>query len=190
MLVGALSHGYMLFNKISFHDDVTSLFGVGATIKSGRWGLEGAFLFNCILLNVNSSMPVINGVISLFFIAVSTCLVVKIFGVESCFYGGLIGGVMAAFPVVASTFLFMFTAPYYFCALFFAVFATYLILKKGYYLKGTFLFCFSLSLNTAWKIFYHIPLAREGRTTDVAGITIKEILARAILVYQSFFIIL
>lgn len=146
MLIGILAHGYMFFNKISFHDDVASLFGVGATINSGRWGLEGAFLFNCIFLNMNFSMPVINGLISLLFIAFSACIVVRMFGIKSRFYGCMIAGIMTVFPVVASTFMFMFTAPYYFCALFFAVLATYLTLERSHYLWGTFLICFSLSL--------------------------------------------
>ena len=237
ILTGIMAHGYMFFNKISFHDDVASLFGVGATIKSGRWALEGAFLINCIFLNVNSSMPVINGIISLIFIAGSACIIIKLFDIKSCFYAGMMGGVMAAFPVVASTFMFMFTAPYYFCALFFAIMGTYLIVKKGYYLRGAFLLCLVLSLyqpyitvsftlfilhfiferlkdvpvkenlrgiigyclsliigillwggmNIVWKIFYHIPLAREGRMADVAGITIKQISSGILLVYQNFF---
>lgn len=237
MLIGISAHGYMFFNKISFHDDVASLFGVGATVNSGRWGLEGAFLFNCIFLNVNSSMPVINGLISLFFIAFSACILARMFDIRSHFWGCMIGGVMTVFPVVASTFMFMFTAPYYFCALFFAVLATYLILERKHYIWGTFLICFSLGLyqpyitvsfsvfvlyfifarlenipvkenikeiagyflsviagallwggiNTAWKIFYHIPLVQEGRMSTVAHITVKEILLGIAMAYRNFF---
>lgn len=237
LLAGFLAHSYMFFNKISFHDDVASLFGVGATIDLGRWGLEGAFLFNCIFLNVNSSMPVFNGMISLIFIALAACVVVKLFEIKSCFYASLIGGMMAVFPVAASTFMFMFTAPYYFCSLLFAVWATCLVVKRHQYLWGIFLLGLSLSLyqpyitvsltlfvlyfifarlsdipikeslketigyifsvimgalvwggmNIAWKIFYHIPLVLEGRMSDVAGITIKEILFGIVLVYRNFF---
>lgn len=42
-------------------------------------------------------------------------------------------------------------------------------------------------MNIVWKIFYHIPLAREGRMADVAGITIKQISSGILLVYQNFF---
>ena len=34
------SQSFGLFNKLSFHDDIVSLFDVGATYTSGRWGLE------------------------------------------------------------------------------------------------------------------------------------------------------
>ena len=43
---GLLAHGYAFTNKLVNHDEVESLFGKGATITSGRWGLEAIkFIF-------------------------------------------------------------------------------------------------------------------------------------------------
>ena len=37
---GVFAHGMALFNKYSILDDCKYLFSLGATYKSGRWGLE------------------------------------------------------------------------------------------------------------------------------------------------------
>lgn len=127
---GLLVHGYALFNKINFHDDIASLFGIGLTVGCGRWGLEIFFLFNAIFLNLNCSMPVINGVLSIIFISLSACFIVSLLNISNMLYATLIGMVMVSYPVVASTFSFMFTAPYYFLALLLAVMAVYYIEKE------------------------------------------------------------
>ena len=38
---GIFAHGMALFNKYSFHDDMTNIYyGAGDTVSSGRWMLE------------------------------------------------------------------------------------------------------------------------------------------------------
>ena len=39
ILWGFVSHGYMFANKLGYHDDSSSYFGVGVTYQSGRWFL-------------------------------------------------------------------------------------------------------------------------------------------------------
>lgn len=112
-LVGFTAHGIMLTNKISFHDDVHVMFGIGETYLSGRWflGIISEFWNRHFGLY---SLPLINGIISLLFIALSVCILCRIFQLSdsiSCF---LLGSLMVTFPVVTSTFAYMFTASYYF----------------------------------------------------------------------------
>ena len=40
LLMGVAAHGTGLFNKLSYHDDILALFGVGTTLTSGRWMLH------------------------------------------------------------------------------------------------------------------------------------------------------
>ena len=40
VLAGLAAHGYACGNKLLNHDEIESLFGKGATVTSGLWGLE------------------------------------------------------------------------------------------------------------------------------------------------------
>ena len=58
---GIFAHGMALFNKYSFHDDMTNIYyGAGDTVSSGRWMLE---IFNRVKLYLNFyySIPVFYG---------------------------------------------------------------------------------------------------------------------------------
>lgn len=37
LICGIMAHGYMFANKLSFHDDMSVMFGLGRKIQSGRW---------------------------------------------------------------------------------------------------------------------------------------------------------
>ena len=72
-LAGLAAHGYAFSNKLLNHDEIESLFGKGATITSGRWGLEPVKL-----LFPDWSMPWIYGLISLLLISAAACLMLRI----------------------------------------------------------------------------------------------------------------
>ena len=65
ILFGIIAHGFIYTNKISFHDDIGQLFGLGQTLGLGRWflGLIGNFLQKSIGIY---SMPWLWGIMSLF----------------------------------------------------------------------------------------------------------------------------
>ena len=69
---------------------------------------------------------------SLFFIALAAMLLVGIFQIKHKVYAVLIGAYMAVFPVVTSTFAYMFTAPYYFFGAMLMAYAVYLVRKNKY----------------------------------------------------------
>ena len=69
LAVGMLAHGYAFANKLVNHDEIESLFGKGATVTSGRWGLE--------LIKVlfpDWSMPWLYGLLSLVMMAAAILL--------------------------------------------------------------------------------------------------------------------
>lgn len=129
MIIGVIAHGYVLFNRISYHDNAACLFSLGGTYESGRWAL--GFIYDIQMKTTKLfAVPVFNGVLSLIFIALAAMLVVDMFKVKSKIWAGFIGAIMVAYPVVTSIFSFMFTAWEYFFALFLAVAATYILEKK------------------------------------------------------------
>ena len=128
---GILAHLYSFTNKLFNYDELGQTpAGYGAGVSLGRWGLQligdtiGA-LFR------TYSMPMVNGFITLLFIALSSCIIIKTFEIKSYLSSILIGGTIAVFPTLVATYFFMFTAPYYGFAMFLACISAYLIIN-GY----------------------------------------------------------
>ena len=81
LLAGLAAHGYAFFNKLVNHDEIESLFGKGATITSGRWGLELVKI-----LFPDWSMPWIYGLVSLLLMAAAACVMLWMLEVRGrCF---------------------------------------------------------------------------------------------------------
>ena len=120
LFTGLLSHGFAFTNKLLNHDEIESLFGKGATVTSGRWGLEVVKV-----LFPDWSMPWLYGLISVVLLAVSVCLIVRILGIKSKPLQALLGALMISFPSVTGTFCFMFTSSAYALAFLFAVGSVY-----------------------------------------------------------------
>lgn len=136
-LVGFLAHGTAFFQKLSVLDDVFCLFDTGATYTSGRWFLgiltDGlSFLYQ----SSHYSTPLLHGGVTLGCIGLAsyiTVLLLEIRNLKSC---ALIGGLMTAFPVVASLLGYMFTAPFYGLALCMTVLGVWVICKRRRYFLG------------------------------------------------------
>lgn len=130
-IIGLLCHAMMIFNKYCLHDDLTQTYKYGTSIASGRWGLELLGKLEALFYGGNGhfSLPVLNGTLSILFIAVSACLVVYLLGIESPAGCAFSGAFLVAFPSVTATFFFMFTAHYYFFAYLLTVIGVCLICK-------------------------------------------------------------
>ena len=117
LICGLCTHLYQFTNKIPNYDEYGQTpAGIGATLGLGRWGLELAariygFFFGWF------SFPMVNGLVALFFIALSACFIVAAYDVKDRFICMLIGGIAVVFPAVVSAYFFMFTAHYYAMAL-------------------------------------------------------------------------
>ncbi len=147
LISGICAHGFMFTNKISFHDDIFSLFGCGATIEAGRWALE--IIVQVLRYTVGKySMPVWTGVLTLLFIWASACIIIDLLQINNVNHCVLIGSLMTVFPAVTLTYLYMFTAGCYFGALFLSVLAVWL-LEKYRNIWGTIvaIFCIAFSLG-------------------------------------------
>ena len=144
---GFLAYGFVLTNKLVNHDEVSSLFTKGATVTSGRWGL-GALdsIFP------NYSMPWIYGLITIVLIALSVCLMVRIFHIKNQLLQVLLSGSVMVFPSLIGLFGYMFTSCSFALSFFLAVCCTALLQTKSKWFLLPALGClvFSLSIYQAY----------------------------------------
>lgn len=156
--VGIFAHGYMLMNKISFHDDVYCLFELRGTYSLGRWGL-GVIQYVLSHTVGKYSMPLWAGVISLFFIAMSACMIIDLLEIEGRLQGALVGAIMVVSPAVTIVFCYMFTAGSYFFALFLSVLAVWLM-ERHYNFWGvtSAVICISFSLGI-YQAYYCVGIS-------------------------------
>ena len=152
------AHGMAIFNKLSFHDEAYSLFGVGATVKSGRWGLEllkrlSGYFFGQYGGADVYSMPVMACVYIIPLMALSLYLTVKLLDIKSVLSSMMLSGIFMTSFFFAALFLYNYTASYYAFGIFLSIAGGYLICacKKYYtYIAGTLLMCLSLSIYQAF----------------------------------------
>lgn len=125
LIWGILAYMFAFTNKLVNHDEVGQLFGKGATVSSGRWGL-GALdsIFP------NYSMPWIYGLLTLVFLALGVCLIVRLFHVENKLLQVLLSGCITVFPSVIGLFGYMFTSSAYGLSFFLCILALWLLTRE------------------------------------------------------------
>lgn len=151
---GIIAHGMALFNKYSFHDDIGALFSVGGTYNLGRWllGVLGEFISKFFGSSLYS-IPLINGLCSILFIAISACIIIDLFEIRHIVFCISLSGIMVTFPVITGLFGYMYTAPYYMFGLLLTVTGAFLVCKydKWYsFFGGVFLICCSMGIYQAF----------------------------------------
>ena len=143
MVVGFLAYAFAFTNKLINHDEAFSLFIKGGTAVLGRWFLG---LSDSIFPNV--SMPWIYGVITIFFVAVSICLIIDMLDIRSKVLQALLSGCIMAFPTLLSILSYMFTASSYGLAFFLAVLAVWLVNRWNKWAFLAAIGCMVISLAT------------------------------------------
>ncbi|MCM1315040.1 MAG: glucosyltransferase domain-containing protein [Prevotella sp.] len=148
------AHGMALFNKYSVYDDSYSLFGIGTTYTSGRWGLAIlGKLYRILFGGGYYSIPLFNGFISILCIAVSAYLIVHLLDIKKMGLCISITGILVSFPTITGIFGYMFTAPYYMISLLFAIAGVWIANKKTSVLfwgVSVLLFAFSIGIYQAF----------------------------------------
>lgn len=144
---GILAYAFVFTNKLLNHDELGALFTKGATVESGRWGLE---LMS--LIFPDYSMPWIYGMISLFLITFGCCLCIRIFSIKSSLLQFVLAGVIVTFPSQAATFAYMFTASSYAVSFLLAIAAAYFVSRHRWssFLLGILSAVISVSIYQAY----------------------------------------
>lgn len=121
IISGMLAYMYAFTNKFVNHDEIVYLFGKGATYDSGRWGINIiTYIFP------NYSMPWLYGITGVILIAISTCLIVKIFEIDNTILQIGLASLITVFPSLAGVFTYIFTSSAYSLAFLLAVLSVYL----------------------------------------------------------------
>ena len=121
VITGYLVHLYAFTNLIPNSDGLSRVFDTQQMTVSGRW-----FLHYASALNNFTQMPAVIGLLSLLFLGLAAAFVVDLLKFRSKVLAGLAGAVMAAFPCLGYTFLYMFTASAYCLAILLAVLSVWL----------------------------------------------------------------
>ena len=121
VIIGYLVHLYAFTNLIPNSDGLSRVFDTQQMTVSGRW-----FLHYASALNNFTQMPAVIGLLSLLLLGLAAALTVDLLKFRSKILAGLAGAVMAAFPCLGYTFLYMFTASAYCLAIFLAVLSVWL----------------------------------------------------------------
>ncbi len=120
-VAGYLGHLYAFTNLIPNSDGLSRVFDLQQMTVSGRW-----FLHYASALNNFTQMPALIGFLSVLFLSLAAALAVDVLGLRSRALSALTGAVMALFPCMGYTFLYMFTASAYCLAIFLAVLSVWL----------------------------------------------------------------
>ena len=147
LIFGLAAHMFAFTNKLVNADEIESLFGKGATVTSGRWGLEAVKL-----IFPDYSMPWLWGLASLLLLAVSVCLIIRLFDIKGGLIKVLLAGMIVSFPSETGTFCFMFTSTAYALSFLLVVTAAY-VFCRGVKLRAPvacLLLVLSLSIYQAY----------------------------------------
>lgn len=98
------------------------------------------------------SVPALNGVVGIVFLALSACVIVSLLGLRTHTASALIGIAMVTFPSVVSSNMFMFTTAEYDFAVLLAVLAVYFTLKYRFGFIGG---CLLMVLSLAIYVVFH-----------------------------------
>lgn len=170
LIIGLIAHLYMFTNKFPNYDDM-ALNGFGATFRLGRWFLWvlGSVAYH---LDLVYSIPLINGMVSLLLLAISSSIIVYLLDVKSNIAVVIISGILVVFPSWTATYFFMFTAPYYAVAVLLMVLSVYFSWNYKYgFILGICCIALSVGIYQAYLPFgaslYVILLLKKLINNDV-----------------------
>ena len=107
-MVGYLAHLFAFANLIPNADGLSRVYDPQQMTVSGRW-----FLHYASALNDFTQMPAAIGLVTMVLLGLAAALTVDILKIRGRVAAGLWGAIMAAFPCLGYTFLYMFTASAY-----------------------------------------------------------------------------
>lgn len=152
-IIGFLTHGFAIVNKITNHDDMATLIGCGNGIALGRWMWKLWASLNTII------NPFVYGLINLLLMSICAVLLIRIFDVKKRWIAVLIGGVWISFPANTSMFFYTQLIPIYTIGIFFSVLAVYIFASQSGW-KKYLLSIICIILGTAcYQAYFAITFA-------------------------------
>lgn len=177
IIVGWITHFYMLSHKLLNWDDANNMNTYGSGDYLGRW-----FLKYIHPLGGRYSIPAVHGFLLLLCIAISACLILEIMQIRSVTGAVLTAVVLETFPSVVSTISFMFMAHTSGIGILMVTLAVYFLRKYRYgWVPCLVLLICALGTYQSY-ISFAITLMLLGMISDIFhGKTFPEMLKKGIL---------
>ena len=193
VVMGLVCHLYLFTNLIPNHDAVFHLFQCDYGTASGRW-----FLPLVLAWDGDYNMPWLQGILSLLCLAGTVCITTRLLRIEKPLAIVITAALCTAFPTVAATFTYMFTADAYFFGLFLAALAAYAVWRMPIWglPLGTILLILSMGIYQSYFPVAAVLMvgallfdcldgrASFGRTL-LRGVKMVATLALGIVVYMA-----
>lgn len=128
LAAGFLSYMFAFTNKLVNLDEIMCLYGKGAGVGSGRWGLE---LIR--LIFPDYSMPWLYGAVSLILLSAAVCLMLDMLKIKNTVVQAVLAAVMITFPAQIDTFCYMFASSAYALAVLLSVLSVWLFAGERKY---------------------------------------------------------
>ena len=146
IILGLCTHLPIMLSDIPNHDGLASIYFDQNMIMSGRW-----FLSVACGLSSYYTLPWLIGVLAIFILAVTSVVLTEVLEIEKVSGGIMIAGILVTFPVLTSTFAYVFTMDGYMLAVLLSVLAVYLVGKgKWGFLWGGIALAFSMGIYQAY----------------------------------------
>ena len=160
-IIGMLIHTYKFTNIMPVYDSLFNLYNSQNMVQSGRW-----FLSIACGLSSFFDLPWINGVLSVFFMALTAAVIAEIFEMENPFLIVISSGLLVSFPAIYATLSYGFTADGYMLSMLLAALSVQLTKipkheydRKEYALKfmiGAVGLCVSCGIYQAYISFAYV----------------------------------
>ena len=121
LILGFFCHMTVMTHNYLTYDSLWNLYSDQNMISSGRQFLQ----FFCAPTSYYN-LPWINGVVALFFLALTAVIMVDLLGIKRKAVAFAAGGILATFPAITGTFSYSYTIDGYMIALFLAVLSVFL----------------------------------------------------------------
>lgn len=146
IILGLCTHLPIMLSDIPNHDGLASIYFDQNMTVSGRWFLSVACGFSSYY-----SLPWLIGLLAILILAVTAVLLTEVLEIEKVSGGVMIAGILVTFPVLTSTFAYVFTMDGYMLAVLLSVLAVYLVDKgKLGFLWGGIALAFSMGTYQAY----------------------------------------
>lgn len=148
-LTGMIIHMPIMLRDIPNHDGLASMYFDQNMITSGRW-----FLTVACGISSYYTLPWLIGLLAMLYLGITNVLLTEFLEVRQTWAVMVIGGLVAAFPSLASTFAYVFTMDGYMLAVLLAVLAVLLTKKYRWgFLPGGLCLAFSLGIYQSYLPF-------------------------------------
>lgn len=147
--IGLLTHLYRLTNFLHNWDSIQNFHSRQDTTFLGRWFLT----YSCGISSYYD-LPVVNGLLSLVYLALCAVCITELFHLKKGLSIFLLSAVLVTFPSVTSTFSYNFTADGYFLAMLLAAAAVLVTVRyRAGFAAGAVLLCLSYGTYQAYICF-------------------------------------